>query len=366
MKIEPVGSNAPKAPPSDQQTFQSSASNGARERAIAALLGQAPAVDQNNVQPEEMSAISQPKEEESEEKTTIEAQSEEQAVEEPQKEEEELAKEEEKKVEEPKKPEEEEKTLSGQYAQLARKEKAQRAKAMELRQQEEALKLERAALEAIKQERQQELTLKQRLQSANPKEVLKMLSDLGLSYDKVTEAALADQEQTSPEARMIEELRNEIESFKKAQQDAVKQQQEEQQKRYQQVKQQLRTEAEQLVSSNPDFETIKESGSVEDIVELIEKNYQETGLVLSVEEAAREIEEFLVEEATKLAKLKKIQARLAPPASSKPAPEKKVGESVKPVENQVKQTKTLTNSAAAPAKLSARERALLAMKGELK
>lgn len=269
--------------------------------------------------------------------------------------------------EQTKKEDPEQESLSARFAQLARREKAQRDQALKLKADKDALERERAVLDAIKSERSSEQTIKQRLQSKKPQDVLGVLAELGLSYDQIAEAALANETERSPESRMVEELKREIQEMKDAQSNYLKQQQEAQQKQYENALNQLREEAKQLVESNPDFETVKATDSVEDIVELIQENFNRTGKVLSVEQAAREIEDYLAEEATKLASLKKIQSRLAPPAKSEKAPEKSAGQQqAQAPKAQGQVAKTLTNAAGSSAKLSARERAILAARGELK
>lgn len=256
---------------------------------------------------------------------------------------------------------EEETSLSSQYAQLARKEKAIRAKAQEIKAQEEAIKAERAAIEAERQKLSGKPSLEERLQK-NPKDVFKILAEMGLSYDKLTELALEGDSSPSNDAA-LEELRAELKAIKEGQEQTRKMQEEAQQSQYKQAISMLRSEATKLVSTRAEeFETIREMGEIDSVVDLIEERFKSEGIVMSVEDAAREVEEYLVEEATKVARIKKIQQRLAPPQASKTkeASPKLSGD------GQKQQAKTLTNATGSPRQLSTRERAILAAKGELK
>ena len=127
---------------------------------------------------------------------------------------------------------------------------------------------------------------------------------------------------------------------------------------YKQAITQIRSDTKKLVTASEEFEAIANTNSVDDVVELIERTFKQDGTLLTVEEAAKQVEDYLVEEAFKLTKLKKIQQRLA--TAQKPAEPK-----LEPTK-QPQTMKTLTNAVSSPGKLSVRERAIAAFKGELK
>jgi phosphopentomutase len=120
-------------------------------------------------------------------------------------------------------------------------------------------------------------------------------------------------------------------------------------------------EASSLVKNDPNFEAIRASGkgAVKQVVQLIERTFDQDGILLTVEEAAQAVEDHLVEEATKLTRIGKIQQRLAANAKTAQKPVQTTGQSPQA-------SKTLTNTMSTARPLSARERALLAFKGELK
>lgn len=246
--------------------------------------------------------------------------------------------------------------ISTQYANLARKEKAIRAKAL---QQEQAYKAKEAAMlareEAFKA-KEAEYQSKYISKDKLSQDTLNALADAGLTYDQITELMLNS---NSPERKQQSDYEKRLDAklaeLERKQADGVKAQQEQQTQAYQQAIKQIKSDTTSLVTSDPNFETIKETNSIDDVVELIERTFKQDGILLSVEDAAKQVEDYLVEEAFKLTKLKKIQQRLTPakPAEVQQEPPK-----------QPQTLKTLTNAVASSGKLSVRDRAIAAFKGQ--
>ena len=151
----------------------------------------------------------------------------------------------------------------------------------------------------------------------------------------------------------IEQLENEAKLSKTSQV-------EQQQQAYQAAIKQIGRDAQDLVNSDPEFETIKALGQTKEVVKLIERTYAKDGIVLSVEEAAKEVEAELVERSLKAAELRKVKERQAALNRSKNNAE------TKPQGTQQQQMKTLTNANSSTRPLTARERAIAAMEGRLK
>lgn len=254
--------------------------------------------------------------------------------------------------------------LSAQYAQLARKEKALRAQMQKLKAEQDAFKREQEAANRVQTQPATPAAVdpnkfidKQKL-AEDPWAVL---NDIGISYDQLTQQALNQPSAESLELRReIKALKSELQGIKGESENTKKSFEENQKKTYEQTLNQLRYETKQLVSADPAYEAIQASGAVEDVVELIKRTFEEEGRLLSVEEAARDVEEYLVEEAIKFAKLNKIQQRLKTP-SPQPASQKQ-----EQAKQQQQGVKTLTNSVGVSRQLTAKERAILAFKGELK
>lgn len=334
----------PIAPPTAQSTYNPTGNGGARERAIAKLTAGsteqvAPVSNPTSVSPEELSVVSPQKEEEIVQKDILETSSEEPK-------------------EETKEPKED--PLSSQYAILARKEKALRAKVQaqeaSFKAQAEALAAREEAYKAKEAEYQNGFISKDRI----TQDPLTVLTELGVSYDQLTQLILNPPAQQDPATKMaVQKMQEEIKRLEKAQEDTRKSYQDQQTQAYQQAVNQIRSEVKQLVSSDETFETIRETNSSEDVVDLIERTFKEEKILLTPQEAAQMVEDHLLEEALKLTKLKKIQSKLTPAPAAPKSPEN-------PKQPQQQTMKTLTNSVGSSRQLSARERALLAFKGELK
>lgn len=250
--------------------------------------------------------------------------------------------------------------LSTQYAQLARREKALYAKAQArdraVAEREAALLAREKAIEAQDSEYKTNYIPKQRI----TEDTINVLLESGVSYDKITEMMLTQTQQDPATKAAIQELKGQLraqEEARKADRQALE---EAQNANYQQAVKQIRADASQLVMTDPQFETIKKTKSISDVVSLIEETFKEDGIVLSVEDACREVEEHLVEKLSQYSQIDKIQQRMKANAS-KSSPQLSGQD---PTQRQPKPT--LTNAVGTSKKLSAKERAVLAFKGELK
>lgn len=330
--------------PVASSTTSTLAAADARARAIAKLTGAAPQQSQetpvlnpSKVTPEEMTAVS-PKKEEEETPEALAATGQNDTVDAPQAPKEVTAP--------PEVP------LSSQYAQLARKEKQIRAQVNAVKAQEAAIKAREDAIKAKEAEMQSQYVPKDRI----AKDPLKVLMEQGYSSEQITQMLLnaPDPAQQQQQA-IMDELRAEIKALKDGQESAKKTFEDSQTQAYQQAVNNIRAEAKQLVTKDDAYETIRATESEEDVVDLITKTFKVDGVLLTVEEAAQAVEEYLVEEGVKIAALKKIQSRLKPavPASA-------------PQQTQKQPMKTLTNTMGNTRSLTAKERAILAFKGELK
>lgn len=252
--------------------------------------------------------------------------------------------------------------ISSQFAQLARQTKAFRAQQAAAKAEQTAFKAEQAAFKAeqerVKAEMHSQYVPKERI----TKETLKVLQEQGLTAEQITNMVLNQPDPAETQRQsVIEELRAEIQSLKDGQESTKKSFEDQQRQSYTQAVNMIRNEVSQLVDADANFETIKATNSVEDVVELITKTFETEQRMLTVQEAADAVEEYLVEEALKIAKLNKIQQRLKPTT----APAKAAAAS--PLAGAPKTaTKTLTSSMNNSRPLTAKERAILAFKGELK
>lgn len=304
-----------------------------------------PVQDPSNVSVEELSAIQAPEIDKNTE--TVDAKSQEETPETP--------------AETTKAEPKQDPELVERFNRLARNERALRAKVQQQEQafkaREEALKAREVELAAKDTRYTQDYISKSRIKQ----DALTALDEVGVTYDEITQQA-ASRQPTDPRIlNTINQLQAKIADLEQKAVDNQKSYQEQQTANYQSAVKQIKQDAVALVKSNPqEYEAIAKKGTVKDVVELIEKTYHKTGTVLSVEEAAQEVENELIEEALKFNSLEKVKQRMAKSnASVKPSNQKTQA----PAQTQMK---TLTNATASSRKLSSKERAILAFKGELK
>lgn len=354
MKIQPVsgpGAVRDLSTPEHVRTQRAvEAFNKGASAKAAPTQGQAqetPVADPNNISAEELSAIhsgaTEPAEEPGDtsadtEATEITEQTEEKPKEDP--------------------------ALSRQFAQLARQERALRAKQQQL---DQAHKARMSELDAREQALAQKPSFDptQYVSKARLKQdALSVLEAEGITYDQITERAATRQPIDPLLMDTIESLKAQIAELKSGAETSSKSYEQQQKDSYAAAVRQIQADAVALVKSNPaEYEAISKTGTVKQVVKLIEDTYAKDGVVLSVEEAAQEVENYLVEENYKMAtNIDKIKKRMAQAnASSNPTDEK-----IQASNKQTQGMKTLTNKASSSRQLSTKERAILAFKGELK
>ncbi len=243
---------------------------------------------------------------------------------------------------------------------IIRREKAMRAKIRESEQEIARYKAQAAELEALKQKdltyAEQETARQERLKT----DPIGYLTEQGLTQDQITQAML---NQPGPESQLIKQLSDKIARLEKTQQDEIARQQKDANDNYQNALKTIQRNVDQLVNSNPDkYESIKANEASKSVTTYIEKVWKEEGVILDTAEAAEEIEDYLTEKALGLTRLKKIQSKLAP---QKPAAH--VVKQAAPVPAAPAKTPVLTNKVNQTTRpLTARERAILAFKRELK
>lgn len=355
MKLTPVSH-----PAQIQQTGPTQAASDARERAISALLGNKPAaatpVAPNQVQAQE-TAVANPNNISPEEMTAVRPPSQPEQVSKPV---DNLTK-----VEETNETPAKDPQLEQQFKDLARQERILRARAQkqaqELKSQQEALKAREAELQAKQQAYEQGWISKDKFKQ----DPLSVLEEAGVTYEELTQRLLNPLDtRVSSE---IQALKNEIKALRAANDEAKVEAQKTQTEQYQAALKQIKQDVTDLVKQDPNtFEAIAKTNSIDDVVELIERTYQKDGIILSVDQAAQEVEDYLVEEGFKsLSRIEKIKKRLeVDGAKVTPKPQEKQQTQANNAETtQQSTTKTLTNAMGSTRKLSARERAIARASG---
>jgi hypothetical protein len=130
------------------------------------------------------------------------------------------------------------------------------------------------------------------------KDPLNELSKLGLSYDKLTQLALNDgkltpdmqmqvlkQELEDKFGKTIEELRNELSEKEKTSE----------QEKYEEVVNNYVNELTNFVNNNEKYELIRANDSVQLVYDVIEDYHKQHGRILSMDEAADQVESYLEE-----------------------------------------------------------------------
>lgn len=178
-------------------------------------------------------------------------------------------------------------------------------KERQLRKMQMELQSEKARLEQEAGKYKTDYLPKSRLQE----DPMSVLAEMGYDRNKLSELLLNEPDMNDP---VVRRFQSKIQAMEQKLADTERKQQEATTAQYEQAKRQIANEAKMLVDSDPNFETIKEAGAAEAVVELILQRFNETGIVMDVSEAAQEVEEYLVNEGMKFAKISKIQQRMKP------------------------------------------------------
>lgn len=235
--------------------------------------------------------------------------------------------------------------------QLAKRERAFRNQQRQFQQEQQAFKSEQEKLKSAPPD----TSWKDRLK----KDFINVAAEAGLSHDEIANQLM----NRTPESMDIKAMKSYISSLEAKINDGLKQVTDTQSKAYDQALKQVARDVKIETQGNEAYELINSKGTVgqDAVLEYIKSTYEEDGILLTANEAAQEVEDFLLEEATALAKLKKVQAKLAPPAAKEEAGQKTQSQKTQTLTNQAT---TSTPSGKSDAK-QRRERAILAMQGLL-
>ena len=234
---------------------------------------------------------------------------------------------------------------------MAKREKAMRMQAREMAAMKQAIAQREAEYKALQAELDKEKGFKSKLKS-NPWDAF---IEAGYSPEEATAAML---NQPTQESMELKQLRAELASIKAEQESFKQSAKQSQEQAYNQTKTQLKSEVTRLAKGNEAFELIDAMEAHDQVVDRIEEVYNETGQLIDVEEAAKYVEDNLMEEVQKVVKLKKLQKLLSPqePQAHQVNPAQKLS--------------TLSNQhSASSSRLTAkdrRERAIAAFNGQLK
>lgn len=228
--------------------------------------------------------------------------------------------------------------ISSKFAALARKEKA-------IRQQQVTMAAREQEFKQLQDEITKAKAYRERLKS-NP---LDVLNEEGVTYDDLVRRAVnpANQEMVS------------LQSQVRALEESIKRQQEESQKSYQtqreQAEKQISMDVKSLISLDPAYETVRDMGAEEAVTQLITATYDQDGVLLTTEEAAKQVEAYLIEEATRIANVPSIKKRLSPAVE---AMQQQVVAQAAPIQTGIKTlSHAMTATTEAPARTWAQKKA---------
>lgn len=189
---------------------------------------------------------------------------------------------------------------------MAKQEKALRKQSQAIKAKEDAIKVRESELQSL-------VGWKERL----TKDPLTVLQEAGITYD--TLASLLVGNPQDPKDMALKQLEQKISSMESGQSKIQQLLQDNEKKQMEQASKQINNEILRLTKSDPDgYEMIDKHSAHEQVFELMRWTFENEGYLPSVEECAKEVEEYLVEHTLNLTQAKKIQNKLRPPTAPVP------------------------------------------------
>lgn len=191
-------------------------------------------------------------------------------------------------------PKQEEKFAS-KFAALSRKEKALLEREKSIKEQSSKFEKFGSLLETAKE---------------NP---LALLEEAGLTFDDLANYVLSQGKEKDPASEVMKRLEA-LESQRAEDQKRAEQKELDRQKAYvEKAITEYRKDLDGYIAANPDdYELILANNAQDDVWEVVEEYFYETGEILAPEQAAKQVEDYLVAEAEKLLKSKKLASRFSP------------------------------------------------------
>lgn len=234
---------------------------------------------------------------------------------------------------------------------MARREKALRERERQLGDLEKRLKDQEAKY-------QTEYVPKSRIKE----DPLALFKDGLITYDQMTEAILGAGNKADPTILELQRKNADLESKVSKMSETFESSQKSQ---IDQAKKQITADVKMFLGQNTEFEVLNslgDEGATEAVTQLIFDTWEKEDRLMSEEEAAKTIEEHMMGEAIRLARLAKVQKALAPEATETPAAAQTPARDTKAVGQKLT---TLSNAVTTSGrKLTPVERAKLAFMGK--
>lgn len=183
-------------------------------------------------------------------------------------------------------------TLSPKVSAIARKEQAQRQREKQLAEKERTFAEKMADAEKYQQ-------LKTKLAAKD----FSAAEELGLTYEEYVKHEINKEASKDPAQERVKKVEEELAAMKKAQEENIV-------KEYQANQALWKQEIVKVVKDNDDFSTVRELGAEDMVLRHINDSFEEDNVELTVEQAAKEIEEALLERAEKFSSVSKIKNKV--------------------------------------------------------
>jgi hypothetical protein len=189
-------------------------------------------------------------------------------------------------------PPEESVTLSPKVSAIARKEAALRQREKELKEKDRTFAEKMADAEKYQQ-------LKAKLAAKD----YSAAEELGLTYDEYVKHELNKEAAKDPATERVAQLEEKLTALQKAQEENVV-------KEYQANQNLWKQEIVKTVKENDEFSTVRELGAEDIVLQHINDSFEEDNIELTVEQAAKDIEDALLARAEKFASVSKIKNKV--------------------------------------------------------
>ena len=208
-------------------------------------------------------------------------------------------------------PKPKEPTAAERFAAMARKEKQIVERDRSLKDREAKLAEREAAIKAAEDRRQ-----------GYSQDPLKALSDLGLTYEDLTKLVLNKTDPSAQQALAMRQLAEQVEQAKReaaaAKEAIARAQAEREAAEKEHTTAAFKGEVGSFLKANAEkYELIEATDSQELVFATVQAEFERTGEMLTLEQAADKVETFLEQRLERVAKAKKLAAKIAPP---KPPP----------------------------------------------
>lgn len=208
--------------------------------------------------------------------------------------------------------------FAAKFAALSRKEKA-------VREQEAAIEARLAEIEARQKAMDEQYGKYQDLDTRIKNRPMDVLSENGVDFETLAKMVLENDGKPTPEME-IERLRQDMETkymkeLENLRNELSEKEQKAEEQKYNEVIENYKYELNEFIDTNSEnYELIKLNDASDLVYEVIEEHYNETGRILSNNDACEHVENYLLDEAKKHLNVNKIKSLLGNQETAAPKP----------------------------------------------